>query len=65
VKPLFVKSRSKFCGTAFYGFTTTPFTKSIDSQNLYPSRGHRETQGRLAFALQERLPALITGDSLP
>ena len=46
----------------FYGFTTTPFTKSIDSQNLYPSRGHQETQGRLAFALQERLPALITGD---
>ena len=46
----------------FYGFTTTPFTKSIDSKNLYPSRGHREIQGRLTFALQERLPALITGD---
>jgi len=46
----------------FYAFTTTPFTKSIDSKNLYASRGHRETQGRLTFALQERLPALITGD---
>ena len=46
----------------FYGFRATPFTKSIASQDLYPSRGHREIQGRLAFALQERLPALITGD---
>ena len=46
----------------FFGLTATPFTKSIDSQNLYASRGHREIQGRLAFALQERLPALLTGD---
>jgi type II secretory pathway predicted ATPase ExeA len=46
----------------FYGLTTTPFTKSIDSNDLYASRGHREIQGRLAFALQERLPALITGN---
>jgi len=46
----------------FYGFDRTPFTKSIATQNLYPSRGHQEVQGRLTFALQERLPALITGD---
>lgn len=46
----------------FYGFRQTPFTRSIASQDLYPSRGHCEVQGRLAFALQERLPALITGD---
>jgi general secretion pathway protein A len=46
----------------FYGFTLTPFTKSIDSQNLYASRGHCEIQARLTFALQERFPALITGD---
>jgi type II secretory pathway predicted ATPase ExeA len=45
-----------------YGFDQTPFTKSIATQNLYPSRGHQEVQGRLSFALQERLPALITGD---
>ncbi|MBS3784106.1 MAG: hypothetical protein KGY78_06655, partial [Anaerolineae bacterium] len=45
-----------------YGFDQTPFTKSIAAQNLYPSRGHQEVQGRLSFALQERLPALITGD---
>lgn len=46
----------------FYSFDSTPFTRSIASQDLYPSRGHREVQGRLSFALQERLPALITGD---
>ena len=46
----------------FYGFSLTPFTRSIVSKDLYPSRGHCEIQGRLAFALQERLPALITGD---
>ena len=46
----------------FYGFDSTPFTKSIPTEHLYPSRGHQEVQGRLNFALQERLPALITGD---
>jgi general secretion pathway protein A len=45
-----------------YGFRHTPFSKSIATQDLFPARGHREVQGRLAFALQERLPALITGD---
>ena len=45
-----------------YGFASTPFTKSIPSGNLFPYRGHQEIQGRLAFALQEHLPALITGD---
>ena len=46
----------------FYGFSATPFGKSIPGPDLFPSRGHQEIQGRLAFALQERLPALITGD---
>lgn len=46
----------------FYGFSVTPFSKSIAGQDLFPSRGHQEIQGRLAFALQEHLPALITGD---
>ena len=45
-----------------YAFNSTPFTRSIASPDLYPSRGHREIQGRLSFALQERLPALVTGD---
>ena len=46
----------------FYGFQRTPFTKSVAAQDLYPSRGHREAQGRLAFALQDRSAALLTGD---
>jgi general secretion pathway protein A len=46
----------------FYGFTHTPFTKSIAAKDLYPSRGHCEIKGRLAFALQDRLAALVTGD---
>lgn len=48
--------------TDFYGFTTTPFTHPLPSADLFPARGLREVQGRLTFALQERLPALITGD---
>jgi len=46
----------------YYGFSQTPFSRSIATANLFPSHGHQEVQGRLAFALQERLPALITGD---
>ena len=42
----------------FYGFTHSPFTKSIAAQDLYPSRGHCEVQGRLAFALQDILDVL-------
>jgi general secretion pathway protein A len=46
----------------FYAFSHTPFTKSISVKHLFPSRGHCEIQGRLAFALQDRLAALLTGD---
>jgi len=45
----------------YYGFKQTPFSRSLPSPDLFPSRGHQEVQGRLAFALQEQLPALITG----
>lgn len=46
----------------FYRFSQTPFSKSVAGKDLYPSRDHREIQGRLTFALHEHLPALITGD---
>ena len=46
----------------FYAFSHTPFTKSVSVKHLFPSRGHCEIQGRLAFALQDRLAALLTGD---
>ena len=46
----------------FFGFAQTPFSRSIPTDNLFPAHGHQEIQGRLSFALQERLPALVTGD---
>lgn len=48
--------------TEHYGFKLTPFGRTISPTDLFPGQGHQEIQGRLAFALQERLPALITGD---
>ncbi len=46
----------------YYRFNYTPFSRSIPTSDLFPARGHQEIQGRLTFALQERLPALVTGD---
>jgi general secretion pathway protein A len=46
----------------FFGFQRTPFTKSVAAKDLYPARGHREIHGRLTFALQDHLAALVTGD---
>jgi general secretion pathway protein A len=46
----------------YYGFKQTPFSRTIPPTDLFPSRDHQEIQARLTFALQERLPALITGD---
>ncbi len=46
----------------YYNFSKTPFSRSIPTADLFPSRGHQEIQGRLAFALSDRFPALITGD---
>ncbi len=46
----------------YYNFSQTPFSRAISAVDLFPAHGHQEIQGRLAFALQERLPALITGD---
>jgi type II secretory pathway predicted ATPase ExeA len=46
----------------YYGFSQTPFSRRLEPSDLFPARGHQEIQGRLAFALQEHLPALITGD---
>ena len=47
---------------AYYQFSQSPFSRAIPANDLYPSRGHQEVQARLAFALPERLPLLITGD---
>ncbi|MFQ5854314.1 MAG: ExeA family protein [Anaerolineae bacterium] len=46
----------------FYGFQQLPFAKGIAPKDVYPSSGHQELVARLTFALQYRLPALVTGD---
>lgn len=48
--------------TEHYSFKLTPFSRTISPTDLFPGQGHQEIQGRLTFALHERLPALITGD---
>ncbi len=47
---------------SYYNFSQTPFRRTIPAGDIFPSRGHQEIQGRLAFALSDRFPALITGD---
>jgi len=46
----------------FYGFQQLPFAKGIAAGDVYPSGGHQELVARLSFALQYRLPALVTGE---
>ncbi|MCP4286021.1 MAG: AAA family ATPase [Gammaproteobacteria bacterium] len=46
----------------YYGFQATPFSRAIDSAQLFQSRSFLELQARLSFSLSEQLPALVTGD---
>jgi type II secretory pathway predicted ATPase ExeA len=46
----------------FFGCVRLPFAKSVPTRDLFPSTAHQEIQARLAFALHNRFPALITGD---
>jgi len=46
----------------FYSLQQLPFAKGIAPKDVYPSSGHQELVARLTFALQYRLPALVTGD---
>lgn len=46
----------------FYGCLRLPFDKSLPVRDLFPSAAHQEIQARLAFAVQNHFPALITGD---
>jgi type II secretory pathway predicted ATPase ExeA len=46
----------------YYGFQVTPFSRAIDSAQLYQSHSFLELQARLTFALSEQLPVLVTGD---
>jgi type II secretory pathway predicted ATPase ExeA len=46
----------------FFGCLRLPFDKSLPVRDIFPSTAHQEVQARLAFALQHRFPALITGE---
>jgi len=46
----------------FYGLREKPFSKTPDPRFLYLSRGHREALARLQYAVEEREPALLTGE---
>lgn len=46
----------------FFGMTATPFTNSIPSGNMYLSCVMKEALGRLYFAAQHRMFAVVTSD---
>jgi general secretion pathway protein A len=46
----------------FYGLREKPFSKTPDPRFLFLSRGHREALARLQYAVEEREPALLTGE---
>jgi len=46
----------------FYGCMRLPFDKSLPVRDLFPATAHQEIQARLAFAVQNHFPALVTGD---
>ena len=47
---------------AFYGFERTPFTRDIPTNQLYQSFILEETLGRLQYAADRQLFAVVTGD---
>ena len=48
---------------SFYGFARTPFSRDIPTDHLYPSVMLEETIGRLEYAAERQLFAVLTGDS--
>lgn len=47
---------------AFYGFTTTPFSRQIAPENLFPSAQVKETLARLNYLVKTRGFGLLTGE---
>lgn len=47
---------------AFYGLARTPFTRDMPSSELYASDQLQETLGRLNYAAERQLFALVTGE---
>lgn len=47
---------------SFYGMSRTPFSRDMPTDELYPSVFLEETLGRLAYAAERQLFAVVTGD---
>src|SRR5512140_924290 len=47
---------------AHYALARKPFSKTPDPEFLFPSRQHAEALARLSHALEEREPAVLTGE---
>jgi len=46
----------------FYGFTRLPFSRTIATQDLFPTAGQKELSARLTYLVHERGFGLVTGD---
>ncbi len=46
----------------FYGFSLTPFSRSLASSKLFTSNGQEELKARLAYLVRERGIGVITGE---
>jgi general secretion pathway protein A len=46
----------------FYGFTCSPFSKSIPTDDLFETAGQKELAARLTFLVRERGFGLVTGE---
>lgn len=46
----------------FYGFTTLPFSRTLATQDLFPTASQKELAARLTYLVRERSVGLITGD---
>src|SRR3970040_2526464 len=46
----------------FYGFTTTPFSRGLETSKLFIASGQEELKARLTHLVRERGIGLITGE---
>jgi general secretion pathway protein A len=46
----------------FYGFTRVPFSRTIATQDLFPTAGQKELNARLTYLVRERGLGLVTGE---
>ena len=48
---------------AYFGMEHTPFVRNVPPEDLYESEAFRETLGRLAYAADRQMFAVVTADS--